>query len=197
MLAVLLLAGLTLCQSQKAYDSREDYGQLYQARSVEIAYEDEFDSIRQVDFKNLIVHVFDDSGKVSLKARLKKGKYSHEEPLDFQYVWFRSVHYLDSNGKEPGRAIVKFGYQGTAVSSCNSVMIQVFELRGKRLFLTQNIDFGEQDESDTRFDWKRNTLQIVAIHPCDPWSFKLAIGFRWDGAKFRKVSLKEIPTPMK
>ncbi|HEV8383398.1 MAG TPA: hypothetical protein VGQ11_00905, partial [Candidatus Acidoferrales bacterium] len=161
----LLLVCLTVLQNAKPYDWHKDYRQLYEVDNVEIPHEGEFETIRDVDFGNLTIHVFD-QGSVFLKAKLRRGKYERVTKSGGQWVHFLSVHYPEAHGEEPIRAVAKFEHSSGAGSTCYSVFIQVFELRGKQLFLTQNIRFGE-GTLKSHSNNKRDTLNIVAIHPCD------------------------------
>jgi hypothetical protein len=195
-LSLLLILGSLFVQGR--YNPRDDYWQLCSVKEVNYGYADRYESIRDVDFKNLTFYILDGAGKI-LSVKFREGKFHKEEHNCYATAQLEGVDYVGSGAIGQERAVVRFSYGGACASSCESAFIQVFELKEHGLVLTQIIEFGNRGEKAVWFDARKGALRIIAIHPCDDnaWPFKLEIQFRWDDRRFRQTSLKQIATPNK
>ncbi len=196
--AVLLQASSLSAQTSPVpYDQLT--GPLFHARSSSYAYPGSYRSIRDVDFKNLVVTFWKDRNGRPQLFHLKNGKCETDFHSGHTSVSFKGIHYLSS--AEPGQEYALAFYEENDVggSSNQEGFAQVFELANKRLRVAQQIDWdlhygGPYGPLDT-FNENTNTFSIRSSHymPGDGHCCVSAIDivtFRRDGNRFLQTALR-------
>jgi hypothetical protein len=101
--------------------------------------------------------------------------------------------------------VVDYGWVWMAGSSSQSDIVQVFELRDGKVFITQQIEadtHGGDTAAGVRFDERTKRLIVKAVEldspngRCCPTRLNVVV-FRWDGGKFRQISARQVPIPPK
>lgn len=163
-----LLPGAGRCARQASdvpYDG--DYGPSLCDLSVKRSYPGSYDSLKDVDFRNLTAHIFYNQGKSELIATLRKGSFERKLKFSYDSVTVDAVHELPRNSSGTERALVLFTWFASGGSSSTEGVAQVFELRDHRLTITQQLDWDEHfqtSEPYASFESSSNTLTVRAAH---------------------------------
>jgi hypothetical protein len=151
--------------------------------------------LTHVDFANLRAVNIDDGEWQEL--RRGKGKTILEDGSRTE-VWLRWRHALNDNHWVAG-----YGWFEAAGSSNSSEVVQVLELRDRKVYITQQIEAVTHHGGKSAgawFDTKKNLLTVKAVESdspkgrCCPTHMNVVV-FRWDGNRFRRISAKTVPIP--
>lgn len=161
-------------------------------------YKTGVDSIHKRDIEGRAVIC--DGKRISEALRLRKGEGSRRvESLggitsaSLGWVWLI----------EPTFAVGTYRWEWFAGSSSHSDFVQVFELRQKRLVVTQQIHFDTHhggNKAGADYDPRTTTLEIRAVAysgsegRCCPSKLKI-IRYAWRNNRFQKLSSRVIPLP--
>jgi hypothetical protein len=130
-------------------------------------------------------------GKGKTVCRNKYGEWGGVTEVE---LWWRKP--LD-----PQHFLVVYFWSEASGSSSQSVLVQVMESRGDRVFITQQIEAEAHGAgADAHFNTATRLLTVKAVgftradaHCCP--SFLGVVTFRWDGIQFRRVSAKKALLP--
>lgn len=161
-------------------------------------------SFDQVDFRNSrAVHISPDGHKGEWQA-LKRGKGKteyisryggFEGATDVVLAWQQAL--------DAAHWLVAYDWEWVGGSSSHSQVVQVFELRDGKIFITQQI------EADTHHGGRavgailnevKKTLVVRAVEidspkgRCCPTHINVVV-FTWTGKTFHRVSARQIPNP--
>ena len=153
------------------------------------AYPDRVSSIRLVDFRNLLLHVFDERGKVQLSAQLKDGLSNKREASGIQRDWFAlvAISYVfgDGNADKPQHAVAVYDWVSAGASSVEFQVVQLYQVEGGRFTVVQQIRTYNRLKGGAWFDPVSRRLTVKATDYRPESSAPLhTFVFRWDGSKF-------------
>jgi len=152
--------------------------------------------ITHVDFANLRAVNID--GGEWQELRKGKGKtIRKEDDPGFVEVRLNWAHTLNDD-----HWVVDYGWFEVAGSSNSYEVVQLFELRDGKLYITQQIEAVTHHGGKAVGAWFNTnkdllTVKAVADSPngrCCPTHMNVVV-FRWDGTEFRRVSAKAVPLP--
>ncbi len=150
--------------------------------------------IRQVDFRNITLHVYDKDKEIAFSAHLRDGLFEETitvEDLSFrEWVGLESVHYLDFQDGEPQQALVLFAWVSTGATATAVGVAQLFEMVSGRLVLTQQILY-ESEDGAASYDASAKKLTIKATSCA--WCEIDEVVFQWSKGVFVKDSERKIP----
>jgi hypothetical protein len=167
-------------------------------------YPNSYQSIHDVDFENLkTAFGNDNNGKPDLR-QLRNGGWREGGPyLSYNEICLQRVHFLSS--AEPAReyALTVFEEEDMGANSSSYGIAEVFELAGKRLRVTQMIDWdlnyggpwGPLDD----FDEKESNLTIHSSH-YQAVDFRKrpsaidVVTFHWEGRAFAQAAIRTEPS---
>lgn len=180
------------------YDHKE--GPSFLNRRVAYVYQKRYASIHAVDFRNLTIRTFGDSGNTNGSFSLKKGVYHRKAKGEDTRITLRTIHYL---GATPGAsqetaALVVFSFSVIGPTFQSGGIAQVFVHSGNRLEVVQQLNwdthFSTQDPTDF-FDPLDNTFLVRGAHhlpgdqSCCPSAFD-EVTLRWEGQRFVKMEFR-------
>jgi hypothetical protein len=155
--------------------------------------------LTQVDFKNLrAVNI--DRGQWQ---ELKNGKGKSATNIGDGLYEFTEVRLTWGHRLDDDHWVVDYSWFWAAGSSNSSEIIQVFELRGGKVYITQQIEAVTHHGGramGVRFDPRKKLLTLKAVESdspkgrCCPTKINILV-FGWDGAQFRHISAKTVPFP--
>ena len=163
------------------------------------SYPGSYSSIRQVNFRNFRVPVFDAAGKPAGSISFKNGRYKSDEPGSNYAEELDSIHYLKgSSSSRGGSALVLYSWNDGGGSSSQGGSATVFTVTNGRLRSVQEIGWdthfhaGQPTDS---FDPGTRTLVIRSSHyiPGDAHCCVSAmdvVTFRWDGTRFLQTGIQ-------
>lgn len=127
-----------------------------------------YDRVRDVDFRNLPLHIFYQDGTIFWTAKLKNGQYYRQyRPVGVDSVGLNSIHYFSSD-EDAGQqyAIAFYTWISASGSSMRDEVAQVLELRNHHLRVIQQIDWGKAFTSkpSMSFNAKLKRLIIRVAH---------------------------------
>lgn len=141
-------------------------------------------------------------GEIEEWQALKRGKGTtvytsrsgvYEGMTEARFKWRRA---LDNE-----HWLALYGWTWASGSSNSSLLAQVMEPRGEKVFITQQIEANAHGAgADVAFDpaTKLLTVKAVGFTPSDAHccpSFLGVVTFRWDGQRFVRVGAKRVPIP--
>ena len=161
-------------------------------------YHRHFDSISAVDFRNLELNIFDASGHVRVRARLKDGVYeSSGMPRD--WVALDSISYFDFQAGRPQFALVSFRWTATGADASSYGGVQVFTIQNGWLTVVQQIFFiarhagaGAVFDSNTGMLFVNSSHYLQVDPHCCP-SRQDVIRYGWSERGFRRLEVKTFP----
>ncbi len=170
----------------------------YYSVSPGFEYHRHFDFINAVDFRDLQLNIFDDKGKVRVKAQLKDGLYeSSGMPRD--WVAVNSISYFDFQGGKPRYALVSFLWTWTGADASSYGGVQLFTIQNGWLTVVQQIFFTARHAgAGAVFDPATGALFVNSSHyvqvdaHCCP-SQQDVIRYAWSGHDFRLIEVKTLP----
>ena len=158
-----------------------------------------YSSIRQVDFRNLRIPVFDRAGKPAGSISFKNGRYKSDEPGSNYAEALHSVHYLSGpSSSKGGSALVLYSWTDGGGSSSQGGSATVFTVTNGRLGSVQDIGWDthfQASQPTDLFDPGTKTLVIRSAHyiPGDAHCCVSAmdvVTFRWDGTRFIRTGIQ-------
>ncbi len=169
----------------------ENMGPLYDVSTVNGSFAKQYQSIRDVDFRNMPL---EPGGR---GFPLKNGKYERQDQNQFDSIELDSIFYLDSPGSSVETyALVVFYCVTGGGSATSSGIAQVYE----RLDVGQRITWVADARSGSKsgyflFDRKGKVLVIRSAHhiPGDAHCCISAVDvvtFAWKGTHFEKTSVR-------
>jgi hypothetical protein len=111
-------------------------------------------------------------------------------------AWLRGRQSLDADHQ-----LAVYSWEWVGGSSSQSVLVQVLELRGESVFITQRIEAEAHGlGAGARFDPRNKLLTVKAVGFAEgdargAPSFLGVVTFRWDGKQFHRVSGRKAPLP--
>jgi len=152
-------------------------------------------SILEFDIRNQTLVLFDAGGKTAITARLQNGSFE-EHHADGSYISINlgDVQYFDLYNEQPNHALATVKWIAAGASTSSSGLLQVFEIRGDRVVVTQQIRFNRLAEgTGSSFNPETLQLTIKGVHGGEHGTTIIDTGkFRWDGKKF---ALGKMPPP--
>jgi hypothetical protein len=192
---------LLVCQlSAQSYSVPYDSpgGPTLHITSPSYAYPSNYQSIRQVDFRNLTLNIFFEKAN-RLRYRLKNGRCETDDHPGQTSVELRSIHNLSSEKGGRQHALVLYFIDSVGGSSSQDGVAQVFELSDEHLRVTQQIEWdlrfgGPWGPFDT-FDEKTMTFLVRTAHylPGDAHCCLSAIDvvrLSWNGRRFVQTEMR-------
>jgi hypothetical protein len=163
---------------------------------LESSYPGSYQSIRKVDFRNLKLVVFDQTGRPDTVLRLKDGRRKWKEKGEMDEATLEEVDYLPPiRPSDPECALVVFHWISVAGDSSTDGFAQVFRLADHALRVIQQLRWNEQFETKEKytFDSKTNTLIVRSAHflQGDAHCCVSAMDvftLRWNGTAFEQAS---------
>jgi len=180
-----------------------DEGPSFHLRSFSYLYPSSYQSIHDVDFKNLKVTLGNDKNGRPMLIQLRGGKWEVRSHLGQNSLRLGGLHFLSS--AEPGReyALTVYEEEDTGANSSFYGLAEVFQFADKRLRVTQLIDwdlnyggpYGPLDD----FDEKGSTLTIHSTHyrPGDRYKRASAVDvvtYHWDSRAFAQTAIHTEPS---
>jgi hypothetical protein len=192
-----LFASLFMQSAGVAYDPQ--IGPLFSSVSLDHIYNETYESIRAVDFRNRTVQIFDEKGHPGNFAGLKNGKYAKRDARSEESVELMAIEYLDppiSSGQQ--HALILFDWFSVGGSSSKEGVAQVFVLSRGRLKVIQQFSWDEHfitREPYHRYDSRAKTLTVCSAHylPGDAHCCVSAmdvITLRWNESRFDQTDFK-------
>ena len=194
-LAFLLLVAAMPCVFSQSLKTEEL--NVYMTRSNWLFASDVAD-LAHVDFANLrAIEIEDGQWQELRKGRGKSATSIGDGLHQFTEVWLTWVYQLDAQ-----HSVVDYEWEWVVGSSSHSNVVQVFELRDRKVYITQQIEADIHHGGDAVGAWfnadkKLLTVKAVADSPqgrCCPTEMNVLI-LRWEGNKFRRISAKTVPLP--
>ncbi len=153
--------------------------------------------LTHVDFANLQAVEID--GGEWQKLRNGKGKSIHKEDIPgFVEVWLNWAHALNED-----HWVADYSWFWAAGTSNSSEIVQVFELRDGKVYITQQIEAVTHHGGRSVAAWfnaNKKLLTVKAVESdspkgrCCPTKMNVLV-FRWEGKQFRCISAKTVPLP--
>jgi len=170
----------------------------YYSVSPAFEYHHHFESISAVDFRNLELNIFDDKGRVRVKAKLKDGIYE-TAGMPRDWVAINSISYFDFQAGKPRFALVSFLWTWTGADASSYGGVQLFSIQNGWLTVVQQIFFTARHAGGGAvFDPNTGALFVNSSHylpvdaHCCP-SQQDVIRYAWSGHEFRQVQMKTFP----
>jgi hypothetical protein len=156
-------------------------------------------SVKNIDFRNMNLVIFDHAGKAQLTAKLRNGRFEqHHRDGGREEVELELVKYFGSSTTGGERAFVSIDWLSVGGSSSPSGFLQVFGIKDEHPFVFQQIEYNERGEGvGSSFDARKGTLTIRGVHGwehCCPTTLDVGT-FRWNGSRFLLVRTNSIPMP--
>ncbi len=159
---------------------------------VDRSYPGVYESIRKVDFRNMRLIVFDQTGKTDTVLQFKNGSHKSKTKSEVDEAKLEEVAYLTSEGAaDPEYALVIFHWISVAGAADADGYAQVFELTGHSLRVVQQLRWNEQFETREKYTFDAAARTLVArsahyitgdAHCCI--SAMDIFTMKWDGSAF-------------
>jgi hypothetical protein len=138
-------------------------------------------SIKDIDFRNVNLIIFDEAGKPELAAKLRKGKFEQNHRSGgHEWVRIASVKYFGSPTNGDQRALVSIDGVSAGGSSSSYGVLQVFGIVDEHPFVTQQIEYNRRGEgTGSLFDSQKGILRIEGVHGwehCCPTTLERSAG---------------------
>jgi len=197
-LALLSTASSQLPRQSSEVPYDQDFGPPFEVMALNYRYPSSYDSMKDIDFRNLIAHIFDDQGKPEFTARLRNGSFERKLKSGLDSVSLDAVHQLPAMRPNTEYELVLLTWFSARGSSDTSGIAQVFELRDHFLTIKQQIDWDEHFVPDgpyVLFDEQSRTLTFRAAHylPGDSHCCVSAadvVALRWNGIHFGRMAVR-------
>jgi hypothetical protein len=196
---VFVLSATSICAQIPSWPYDGDFGKGYDVVFPNYTYKGFYESLRKIDFKNFPVRLFFEGQRAPDVVALKRGKSEKSDRLTYDSYELIAVYYLKNEKDGIERALLLLDEFYVGGSSSNGTFVQLLELSGGQLTLTQQIQYDRDALRTERhhyfFDPKRGILIIHASHymPGDAHCCISAVDsviFRWTGPKFVRRGVK-------
>jgi hypothetical protein len=190
---------LTLLLAEPAQKLTPPEPQLsYYSVTPSFEYHHRYNSIGEVDFRNLELNIFDAKGKVRVQAKLKNGIYE-TSGMPRDWVALNGVSYFDFQDGKPRYALVSFLWTWTGADASSYGGVQVFTIQNGWLTVVQQVFFTARHAgAGAIFDSATGVLLVSSSHyvqvdaRCCP-SHQDVIRYVWAGHDFRQAGVKTYP----
>ena len=190
---------LTLCLAAPVQKPVPPSPQLsYYSVAPWFEYHRRYNSIGQVDFRNLQLNIFDAKGKVRVQAKLKDGIYE-TSGMPRDWVALNGISYFDFQSGKPRYALVGFLWTWTGADASSYGGVQLFTIQNGWLTVAQQIFFTARHAgAGAIFDSATGVLLVNSSHylqvdaHCCP-SRQDVIRYVWSGHDFREAGVKTYP----
>jgi hypothetical protein len=154
-------------------------------------------SIREVDFKNLQVVIFDANAHPWQQFRLRKGDWQRDTGLVFDEVSVGGIYYFKGPHDTTERALLELYWFSAAGSSSQMGILLVFEVRGGDLFATQQITYDQHAPGTLDRFYPDGRVLIVLGRTADdsPHCCPISlteVTFEWNGKEFQIRSVQKL-----
>jgi hypothetical protein len=162
----------------------------------EFQYSNSLASLKELDFPNLDLRVFDEKGQPELVAELRSGIYKKNWSVEQGSDWIR----LDSVDFVPSEeyAIVKLSRTSTGMSSSDFGLDQVFVLRSQHPVAVQQIKFNTRGfGASVKFNANSEVLTIKGVpgwEQCCPKTLDI-VTYKFIGDGFSQTVVPRLPMP--
>jgi hypothetical protein len=195
----LLLSFLPLLSSQTSRD--EDFG-IHTVCHGSRLFVSKVPDFSKMDLKNMKAFFLDRDGKIGEWQALKRGhgKTTHlvkQSGVEVgSYTDLKWQRLLDSEHQ-----VATYEWQWVGANTSESILVQVFEFREDKVFITQQIE-AEAHGPGAGADFNPRT-NLLTVHSlvfsdkdghCCPSSLSTVV-FRWDGRLLRRISTSKEPIP--
>lgn len=198
---VLLLGASAICLASQELKLSDQNVYVTNTSSL---FASDVSSFNQMNFGNSRAVYIEPDGHKGEWQTLRKGRgktkhISHygvfEGAEDVILGWSRQVDFE--------HVVVDYGWIWTGGSSSQSDVVQVFELRDGKVFITQQIEadtHGGGTAAGATFDQKTKQLIVKSVEldsprgRCCPTHLNIVV-FRWEQGKFRPFSSRQVPMP--
>lgn len=194
LLAVLCLSLLAAAQKPASPEPELSYYSV----SPAFEYHQRLDSLGAADFLNLEFNIFDNKGKVRVRAKLKNGVYE-TSGMPRDWVAVNDISYFDFEQGKPRFALVSFLWTWTGADASSYGGVQLFTIKNGWLTVVQQIFFTAQHAgAGAIFDAASGTLFVRSTHylredpHCCP-SRQDVIRYAWGGHDFRQAEVRTFP----
>ena len=170
--------------------------------SVEPAYEypHTFEALNHVDFRNIEANLFDRSGHVERKAKLKDGMFISADP-SADRVELTGIWYLDFDEQAARHVLINLSWLSNGKHEGKLGVLQLFRVANHRLEVQQQIAFtARHPGAGATLAMGTGTLAINSSHykPIDPNCCPSAqdlVLYRWSGEKFVQTATETKALP--
>ncbi len=185
------------------YGNPDHEGPEYSIAQPNFTYRSEYQELQDIDYKNFILHTFDEKGRHFICGQLNWGYW--EAIVDDGHTWetlkWRRSFPLHSESALPEYVLVVFDEWGASGSSDGDGYAQVLRLQDKKLTIVQQIQFNTHfgDEKPVYvFKKQSGMLTVRASHylPGDSHGSISAfddLTFRWADGLFKLVKIETKP----
>jgi hypothetical protein len=173
----------------------------YSILRPDFTYNKEFASSAEIDFRNFVLHTFDEKGRHFICGQLKGGYWEARDRFGLETLRWRRSFPLSSESGLPEYVLVVFDEWGASGSSDGDGYAQVWRLQDKKLTIVQQIQFNTHfGEEKPAFAFKKQfeMLTVRASHylPGDSHCCISAVDdltFRWEDGLFKLVKRETKP----
>src|SRR5208337_3182271 len=136
----------------------------YSIAGPDFTYSQEIPSLSGLDFKNFVVHTFDEKGRHFICGRLRDGYWKAvvEKGTTWEALTWVGSYPLSSASPQTEYVLVAFEYWGASGSSDSEGYAQVWQFQDKKLKIVLQIDanthFGGPEDKYYSFDPEKQIL---------------------------------------
>lgn len=179
-----------------------DEGMGYEISKPEFVYREHFDGLDKIDSKNVVIHWFQRKRHL-VCGQLRGGYWESRDGAELNSLRLLKSYLLPSS--EPGSEflLVLFEYFGVSGSSDSSGVAQIWNLKGGRLSIKQQIDYNTHFHGgggNQKYRRDDSGLLVRASHylPGDAHCCISAydeLTFRWTGDEYvlARIETKRVP----
>jgi len=170
-----------------------------QATSIAYRYASPRDlrSIRDVNFGNLRIVIFDAKGRPAAQFPLRNGRLERARKIGGEEVDIGRAHYFKDPQNGTERALVDLGWTSVGGSSGTTGILLVFEVRDGRLSIIQQINY-DMHAPGTLYKFYPGTRVLIVLGRtaddsphCCPKSLD-EVTFGWNGKEFQAQSVQRL-----
>jgi len=174
----------------------------YSILRPDFTYNKEFASSAEIDFRNFVLHTFDEKGRHFICGQLNWGYWEAKDGLGLDTLRWRRSFPLRSKSTLSEYVLVMFDEWSVAGSSDGDGYAQVWRLQDKKLTIVQQIQFNTHfGEEKPVFVFKKQSerLTVRASHylPGDSHGRISAfddLTFRWEAGLFKLIKIETKPS---
>jgi hypothetical protein len=159
--------------------------------------------LNQIDFANMRAFVVSSDAGISEWQQLRHGRGMTKELAPAgSFAGSTEVRLAWQKQLDASHAVVAYDWEWVGGSSSHSQLVQVFELRDDKIFITQQIE-ADTHHGDTAvgavLNPSKKTLIVRSVEldspkgRCCPTQINV-VAFAWTGKQFRRVSAFRVPS---
>ncbi len=180
-------------------------GPEYSITQPNFTYRSEYQKLQDIDYRNFVLHTFDEKGRHLICAQLKGGYWEANDRFGLETLRWRRSFPLSGESGLPEYVLVVFDEWEAHGSSDGDGYAQVWRLQDKKLTIVQQIQFNTHfGEEKPVFAFKKRSgmLTVRASHylPGDSHCCISAVDdltFRWEDGLFKLVKIESKPNHLK